>query len=100
MQSFRSAAYCAKERDQLESAFNLFLSEVAALPPGDWDEDALLRFINDRKEARLRKGWPLVHSCMYVFPTYVRTHTIQSPDPPTVYSVPHSLTHSPALTHA
>lgn len=61
MQSFRRSAYCAKEHDQLESAFSLFLSEVAALPPGDWDEDALLQFINERKEARLRKGWSLVH---------------------------------------
>ena len=91
MQSFRSAAYCAKERDKLESAFNLFLSEVAALPPGDWDEDALLQFINDRKEAKLRKGWSLAHY-VAVLPTY--THMIQSPDPPTVYAVPQSLTHT------
>lgn len=57
MQSFRCAAYNAEQGYQLVTAFSSFLSEVAALPPGDWDEDALLQFINERKEARLRKGW-------------------------------------------
>lgn len=61
VQSFQCVAYHAKQGDQLVTAFSIFLSEVAALPPGDWDEDALLQFINERKEARLRKGWSLVH---------------------------------------